>query len=117
MKEFGSVHCKCCEAPTTEPGEIPWIISRECPIHGHNWGLPALEKCPRCGRPPKLRSAYLHIGGRDGYRYRFRYECRRWLGLRICHAPDEFAWIDTDWGDLGILQALRKWNKSVNAKA
>jgi hypothetical protein len=68
--------------------------------------------CPNCGRQPTLDVAYFRSTSRDGSLYRFRYQCKRWLGLVKCCIPaDGYAWITKDWGDLGKSEAARKWNE------
>ena len=71
--------------------------------------------CPRCGRDPVLHSDYIyafdHARGGDGRNslHVFWFECRRWLGLRVClRGPTNQ--IEKDWADLGIVEAAHRWN-------
>lgn len=74
------------------------------------WELkpPQLKPCPNCGKQPKLVQMYTYEG--RGL-YKLWYECRKWLGLRVCHRSPEH-WIEKDWYSLGHREAIRKWNES-----
>lgn len=70
-----------------------------------------LKPCPRCGRKPRLVGRYYYPDAQ----YEYQYQCRRWLGFRLCHAGGKPARIDKDWGDLGVRTASERWNESVDA--
>lgn len=56
--------------------KLPWRHARPTQVIPH--ALP-LRGCPRCGRIPHLRAFF----GKYNYAG-FRFECRKWLGLRYC---------------------------------
>jgi len=73
--------------------------------------------CPRCDRIPRSHSAY-DMGTRFaplrepvvGYRF----ECRRWFGLRPCFGSQlEMCWNTKDWSDLARRRAAADWNDLV----
>ncbi len=72
-----------------------------------------MASCPRCGREPRLVKTFKHAEDEPRTRYSlvgYRYECRRWLGLRVCLAGPAFHWNEKGWGDLAMRYATEKWN-------
>lgn len=45
--------------------------------------------------------------------YVLKYECRAWLGMRLCFGPQSEHWISKDWFDVGMREAARKWDEAV----
>ncbi len=72
--------------------------------------------CPNCGRQPALNQVGFHYGRSYGESscYLFKYECRRFFGLYLCHAPKKPRWVSKggavhDWENW----AKAEWNASV----
>jgi hypothetical protein len=64
-----------------------------------------LKFCPNCGKIPKLK---VEIEGNGYYPLYYRhYECRKWLGLRLCR-------LEHGWSEYGTKLAADYWNKDIN---
>jgi hypothetical protein len=74
--------------------------------------------CPNCGRLPQLFEDFKYAWDEPRTERSIillRYQCRRWLGLRLCFGMKEWHWIEKDWYDVGHREALRKWNEAATA--
>lgn len=75
------------------------------------------QACPKCGRTPALSRSLVESAPYSGRIYDwevFRYECRKWFGLRSCfRGPSHRVEYGTGaaWGQRG---AARKWDRVVD---
>lgn len=74
-----------------------------------NW--PAVDEqakpCPNCGSVPVLNERWQY-GTRLLLIY--WYECRRWLGLRLCRRGQAVT-MEKDWSDVARRYAAQHWNQ------
>ena len=97
--------------------KIGWSMKqyRRAPLSEDVGALRALA-CPNCGRQPRLRESFKYAQDAPATTYSchiFKFECRRWLGLKLCFGPQRENWIEKGWGDVGRRVATEKWNSAV----